>query len=230
MKDKVKSVIIIILILVGMAVIAIGVKSILEKIEHDCIECNLIDDNMVNIIGNNVDVGYENRVKDLLADDKEVERKWLIKKEDIPYDLKGKDVYKYEIEQTYLCFDPEMRVRRYNGGESYEYTIKTNMTKDGMVRDEYNITINKEQYENLVKKQEGITIHKTRYQFYDNGQVIAIDIFHGDLDGLAYMEIEFKTEEESKSYKEPDWVIKDVTSNKNYKNGYLARYGIPKEK
>ena len=38
-----------------------------------------------------------------------------------------------------------------------------------------------------------------------------------------------KGEEESNNYKEPDWVIKDVTSDKNYKNGYLARYGIPKE-
>ena len=175
------------------------------------------------------EVQYNKRVSSLLADDKEIERKWLIDKTKIPYNLNGDNVEVYDIKQTYLCFDPEMRVREYNNGQGYEYTIKTNMTQDGMVRDETNITINKKQYNNLIIKKEGNTIHKTRYQFYDNGQVIAIDIFHGDLDGLAYMEIEFKTEEESKSYKEPDWVIKDVTNNKNYKNGYLARYGIPKE-
>lgn len=171
---------------------------------------------------------YRDRVSEVLADDVEIERKWLIKEEDIPYDLNGDKVEVYDIQQTYLCFDPEMRVRNYNNGESFEYTMKTNMTSDGLVRDEVNIDITKEQYDNLIKKKEGNTIHKTRYQFYDKGEIIAIDIFHGDLDGLAYMEIEFASKEESDNYKDPDWVIKDVTDDINYKNGHLARYGIPK--
>ena len=171
---------------------------------------------------------YRDRVSEVLADDVEIERKWLIKEEDIPYDLNGDKVEVYDIQQTYLCFDPEMRVRNYNNGESFEYTMKTNMTSDGLVRDEVNIDITKEQYDNLIKKKEGYTIHKTRYQFYDKGEIIAIDIFHGDLDGLAYMEIEFASKEESDNYKDPDWVIKDVTDDINYKNGHLARYGIPK--
>ena len=174
-------------------------------------------------------LNYTLRINNILSDDKEIERKWLIDKEKIPYDLNGSGVEKYEIEQTYLCFDPEMRVRRYNNGESYEYTIKTNMTKDGLVRDETNIDINEEQYNNLIGKKEGNTIHKTRYQLYDGGQIVAIDIFHEELEGLAYMEIEFKTKEESDNYSTPDWVIKDVTDNVNYKNGHLARFGIPEE-
>ena len=172
-------------------------------------------------------IKYDQRIHELLSDDKEIERKWLIKKEDIPYDLNDSNVQKIEIKQTYICFDPEMRVRDYNNGESFEFTMKNNMSIDGLIRDEVNIDITKEQYDNLIKKQEGNTINKTRYQLYDNGQIIALDIFHGDLDGLAYMEIEFKTEDESNNYKEPNWVIKDVTSDINYKNGHLARYGIP---
>ncbi len=193
----------IIIILVGIIAIAFNVKK--------------IDD----------EKKYKERVEEILSDDKEIERKWLIKKEDIPYDLSGSNVQIYEIKQTYICFDPEMRVRDYNNGESYEFTIKNNMSDDGLIRDEVNMNITREQYNNLVKKQEGNTINKTRYQFYDDGEIIAIDIFHGDIDGLAYMEIEFRTEEESKNYKEPSWVIKDVTDNINYKNGHLARYGIP---
>ena len=173
------------------------------------------------------DEKYDERLTEILSDDKEIERKWLIKKEDIPYSLTGSDVYKYEIKQTYLCFDPEMRVRDYNNGETYEYTIKNNMSSDGLVRDEFNMDITKEQYDNLIKKQEGRTINKTRYQFYEEGQLIAIDIFHGELDGLAYMEIEFKNEEESNNFEDPKWVVKDVTNDINYKNGHLARYGIP---
>ncbi len=171
---------------------------------------------------------YDKRLKEIMNDDKEIERKWLINKDKIPYNLNGSDVKVFDIKQTYLCFDPEMRVRDYNNGESFEYTMKTNMTKDGLIRDEVNIDITKEQYNNLIKKQEGNTIHKTRYQFYDNKQLIAIDIFHGDLDGLAYMEIEFSNKKESDNYKDPKWVIKDVTDDINYKNGHLARYGIPK--
>lgn len=173
-------------------------------------------------------IKYEQRITEISADDKEIEKKWLIKKEDIPYNLNDTNVQRFEIKQTYLCFDPEMRVRDYNNGQSFEFTMKNNMSIDGLIRDEVNIDITKEQYDNLIKKQEGTTINKTRYQLYDDGQLVAIDIFHGDLDGLAYMEIEFKTEEESKSYKTPRWVIKDVTSDVNYKNGHLARYGIPK--
>ena len=172
-------------------------------------------------------VRYEQRIKEILSDDKEIERKWLIDKEKIPYNLEDLNVEVLDIKQTYLCFNPEMRVRDYNNGESYEFTLKDNMSSDGMIRDEVNIDIDKEQYDNLVKKQEGTTIHKTRYQLYSDGQLIAIDIFHDELDGLAYMEIEFTSEEESKSFKEPDWVIKDVTSDVRYKNGHLARFGIP---
>ena len=172
---------------------------------------------------------YQRKVNQILSDDKEIERKWLIRESDIPYDLDGINVHIYDIQQTYLSFEPEMRVRNYNNGESYEFTIKDNLTKDGLVRDEYNLEIDKEKYENLLKKREGVTIHKTRYQFYEDGQLIAIDIFHDDLDGLAYMEIEFPSKEESDSFKDPDWVIKDVTDDINYKNGHLARFGIPEQ-
>ena len=204
MKKNLKLIIICSLILIGVIILLYCGNKVYEKIK------------------------YEQRVAEILADDKEIEKKWLIKKEDIPYDLHSSNVQTFEIKQTYLCFNPEIRVRDYNNGESYEFTLKNNMSSDGLIRDELNIDITKEQYDNLIIKQEGQTIHKTRYQFYDSGQLIAIDIFHGELDGLAYMEIEFKTEDESRKYKTPNWVIKDVTSDINYKNGHLARYGIPK--
>ncbi len=174
-------------------------------------------------------IKYDKRIKELLKDEKEIEKKWLIDKDNIPYNLNDENVNVYEIKQTYISFSPEMRVREYNNGKSYEFTIKNNMTSDGLVRNEANIDITKEEYDNLMKKKEGITIHKTRYQFYDKGQLLAIDIFHNELDGLAYLEIEFANKNESNKFKTPSWVIKDVTSDINYKNGYLARYGIPKK-
>ena len=44
---------------------------------------------------------------------------------------------------------------------------------------------------------------------------------------IAYLEIEFTDTKSAENYKMPDWEIKDVTTDLNYKNGYLARYGIP---
>ncbi len=169
---------------------------------------------------------YIEKIRKITADDVEIEKKWLIDPDNIPYEL-SKVQHVTEIEQTYLCFSPEMRVRNYDSGYSFEFTVKSNMRSNGLVRDETNITITEDEYNDLIKKKEGNTIHKTRYQFLSDGQIIAIDIFHGDLEGLAYMEIEFADFASSDAYKTPDWVIAEVTDDIRYKNGHLARFGIP---
>ncbi len=162
----------------------------------------------------------------ILENDQEIEKKWLIRQEDIPYDLSKAD--KYEIIQTYINFSPEIRLRNLNNSE-YVLTIKSDTALKGFVREEHEWLITKEEYENLITKKEGNTIYKTRYRFKDENNVeMEIDIFSGDLKGLAYLEIEFSNTESANDYLTPNWVIKDVTTDLNYKNGYLARYGIPK--
>jgi len=172
---------------------------------------------------------YENRYNQITSNPKEIEKKWLIDETNIPYNLKNAEIY--VIEQTYICFSPEIRVRRINGGEQYTFAVKANMSSDGMVRDEYEINITAEEYYDLLTKkiQDTITINKVRYQFYAEGQILAIDIFEGELKGLAYLEIEFPNEEEARAFSGHSWVIKDVTSDKRYKNQSLAKYGIPEE-
>lgn len=189
----------------------------------------IIVSNESTIIELNEKLNYATEIKELLSDTVEIEKKWLIDKNKIPYDLSKVDD-RVEIEQTYLNFSPEIRVRKYKdvkGKYSYEFTVKTNLREHGTVRDELNAPISEVEYDELILKKEGNTIQKTRYQIFDNNRIIAIDIFKGDLEGLAYMEIEFKNLEEANSFKTPDWVIKDVTSDVNYKNGHLARFGIP---
>jgi CYTH domain-containing protein len=171
------------------------------------------------------DINYANKINSIMEDTVEIEKKWLIDKDKIPYDLYNSEII--EIEQTYICFSPEIRVRKINNGKEYTFAVKTNITSDGMIRDEMENSITQEEYSNLMKKQEGNTIYKTRYQFLDGDYLLAIDIFSGELDGLAYLEIEFENQEEANNFQTPNWVIKDVTSDLNYKNGHLARYGIP---
>lgn len=155
----------------------------------------------------------------------EIERKWIINASDIPYNLE--DGVEQKIVQTYLNFSPEIRVRNINNGEKYILTIKSDMSVDGLTRDEKEYYISEDEYNNLLKKQEGNTIVKTRYQIFDNGNIMEIDIFEKQLEGLAYMEVEFETEEKARAFETPKWVIRDVTDDIRYKNGYLARYGMP---
>lgn len=168
---------------------------------------------------------YTNKIDRILADDFEIEKKWIIDKNKIPYDLSNAETIK--IEQTYINFSPEIRIRKIDNGKEYTFTVKTNITSDGMTREEMENNITEEEYNKLLQKKEGNTIYKTRYQFLEKNYLLAIDIFSGELEGLAYLEIEFENKEEANTFVTPDWVIKDVTSDLNYKNGYLARYGIP---
>ena len=176
----------------------------------------------VYLIFNNISKLNENNS----SENKEIERKWLINKDNIPFDLSKAD--KFDIKQTYISFSPEIRVRDINNGTQYILTIKSDLSVDGLSRTENEYYITEEEYNNFLLKKEGNTIYKTRYQIEENGVIYAVDIFHEQLDGLAYLEVEFENESAAKQFGNPDWVIKDVTNNINYKNGHLARFGIPK--
>ena len=63
----------------------------------------------------------------------EIERKWLINVNDIPYNLE--EGIEQKIVQTYINFSPEIRVRNINNGEKYILTVKSNMSVDGLTRD-----------------------------------------------------------------------------------------------
>ena len=156
----------------------------------------------------------------------EIERKWLVKRENIPYNLEKKaDIF--EITQTYLNYSPEIRVRNISD-QRYMMAIKTGLTEEqGLTRDERQYDLTKEEYEHLLSKQEGNTIYKTRYQIKVDNYQYAFDYFHEQLDGLTYVEIEFPSEEEANNFQAPDWFGKDVTNEKKYKNQSLAQYGIP---
>lgn len=176
----------------------------------------------VYLIFNNISKLNENNS----SENKEIERKWLINKDNIPFDLSKAD--KFDIKQTYISFSPEIRVRDINNGTQHILTIKSDLSVDGLSRTENEYYITEEEYNNFLLKKEGNTIYKTRYQIEENGVIYAVDIFHEQLDGLAYLEVEFENESAAKQFGNPDWVIKDVTDNINYKNGHLARFGIPK--
>ncbi|MDO4940449.1 MAG: hypothetical protein Q4E33_02005 [Erysipelotrichaceae bacterium] len=150
----------------------------------------------------------------------EIERKWIIDFDDIPYNLSNYN--QLDIEQAYIMSKPTIRIRKISNLNKYILTVKSS-SKDKISRQEYEIEINKELYDELLTKKKGLTISKTRYCIPVDKYIYEIDLFHNEYEGLAYLEIEFSTIEEAKEYIEPSWIKKEVTFLKGYSNSSLAK-------
>lgn len=151
----------------------------------------------------------------------EIERKWLIEIKDIPYDLSKYE--SWEIEQAYISFSPTIRIRKIVNQNLGFLTIKSQSVDNGISREEFEFPISINQYNDLLKKKEGITLYKTRYLIPLNDLTLEIDIFHNDYEGLAYLEIEFDSVDQAKNFNTPDWIKKEVTNIGSYNNSSLAR-------
>ena len=150
----------------------------------------------------------------------EIERKFLVKK--IPDNL---DTYeRIDMTQGYLNTAPVVRVRKEN--DDYVLTYKGS----GLLsHSEYNLPLNKEAFDHLLKKCDGIIISKSRYKIpLENNLIAELDIFKGDLDSLKLVEVEFGSVEEADNFTPPEWFGKDVTTDGRYHNSYISKYGLLK--
>lgn len=150
----------------------------------------------------------------------EIERKFLVKK--IPDNL---DTYeRIDMIQGYLNTDPVVRVRK----ESDDYVL-TYKGSGLLSHSEYNLPLNKEAFEHLLKKCDGIIISKSRYKIpIENNLTAELDIFKGDLDSLKLVEVEFDSVEEADNFTPPEWFGEDVTTDGRYHNSYISKYGLLK--
>ena len=147
----------------------------------------------------------------------EIERKFLVKQ--IPEGCTSFPCR--QIEQAYLNTDPVVRVRRDN--DDYYLTYKG---KGLLSREEYNLPLNKEAYEHLLSKADGIILTKKRYMIPVPGSdhlTIELDLCEGHYDGLILAEVEFSTEEEAKAFIPPVWFGEDVTFSGEYHNSRLSQ-------
>lgn len=146
----------------------------------------------------------------------EIERKYLI-----PALPKNYAAYPcHVIEQGYLSTDPTIRVRRQD--EDYYLTYKS---RGLLAREEYNLPLNKEAYQHLLKKTDGHIIAKKRYLLPLEGSdhlMVELDVFEGRFEGLWLAEVEFPNEEEAEEFTPPSWFGEDVTFSGKYQNSYLS--------
>ena len=148
----------------------------------------------------------------------EIERKFLISKENLPADL---DAYPHhKLEQGYLSTAPVVRIRKED--DNYYLTYKS---KGLMTREEYNLPLNAEAFAHLKEKIDGILIQKRRYLIpLTDKLTIELDVFEGELAPLRLAEVEFETKEEAEHFVPPDWFGEDVTFSSKYHNSTLSKH------
>lgn len=151
----------------------------------------------------------------------EIERKWLIDINNIPYNLNDYDPL--IIEQAYISFSPVIRIRKIINKNEYILTIKSKSKDGGLSRQEYELDISEEEYNKLLNKVDGNVISKNRYKIPYDKYMLELDLFNGAYKGLGYVEIEYETVEEANLFIAPDWFKQELTGNKKFTNASLAR-------
>lgn len=152
----------------------------------------------------------------------EIERKYLIDKDLIPFSLSSYP--SHIIEQAYLYTSPVVRVRKED--DKYYMTYKG---QGLMVREEYNLPLTNEAYDHLLKKADGNIITKTRYLIplkensLNKDLLIELDVFEGAFEGLYLAEIEFSSEEDANNFTPPNWFGEDVTFDGKYHNSKMSQ-------
>lgn len=166
---------------------------------------------------------------------KEIERKFLIDKNKIPYDLSKMNYL--DITQGYvISIDKDLTYRLrhilYRNdkdipiGEDFFQTIKGKGIK---IRDEYEIRLLKEQFNVMWKLCDKLTIHKWRYEPPFDDELLFLDCYKNELSGLWTLEVEFETLEKCDKFTPPEWFGKEVTEDYTYTNLQLAINGLPEK-
>jgi adenylate cyclase len=145
----------------------------------------------------------------------EIERKFLVKKD------KWAQVVKKEkslFRQGYILSDQQKTIRvRLTDKEAF-LTIKGQTV--GASRPEFEYNIPTEDARHMLDNFCISELSKIRYFIPHDGHTWEVDEFLGLNEGLIVAEIELGSEDEAFSL--PDWVDKDVTSEKKYTNSNLA--------
>ena len=125
---------------------------------------------------------------------------------------------------------PTLRIRK--SGEKYEIT-KKEPAKDGDASHliETTIPLTKEEFSEL-NMLKGKRVSKNRYIYKEGEYSYEVDVFTGDLKGLVVIDIEFKTNEEKNNFKQPSWVLAEITQEEFLAGGMVCgkNYDDLKEK
>ena len=146
---------------------------------------------------------------------KEIEKKFLVKGDDWRKLAEG-TVYR----QGYLSTEKERVVRVRTIGHTGYLTIKGITVGATRLEYEYEISVSdsNEILDQLCQKP---IIEKKRYKVEYEGLIWEIDEFFGVNEGLIVAEVEL--EDENQTFKTPNWIGEEVTSDPRYFNSNLTK-------
>jgi adenylate cyclase len=128
------------------------------------------------------------------------------------------------IRQGYVALDGEVSVRVRDDDGRYVLTIKGGA---GRSRTEVEVEVDPERFEALWPLTAGRRLEKRRHRLPLDGLVAELDLFAGDLRGLALVEVEFPSEAEAAAFVAPDWFGEELTGVPGWSNASLAVHGLP---
>lgn len=139
--------------------------------------------------------------------------------------LKSKSISHKIIIQTYLSFNPELRIRSIYENGKLKYT-QAAKSKKKVGKKEKEFPIKASTYKDLYKNRESGDLNKTRYNIllkeYTGQELLAeMDVYIGF--DFVIVEVEFKNETDMKNFIIPEWFGKEVTNNNKYSNKSLAK-------
>jgi CYTH domain-containing protein len=149
----------------------------------------------------------------------EIERKFLV------VAVPEGDFASASIRQGYVAIAAdggEVRVRDRDG----ECTLTVKHGR-GVVREEHETVISAELFEALWPATEGRRVEKRRTLIPLGDLVAEVDVFEGALAGLVVAEVEFPSVAAAADFTPPGWFGEDVSTDKRFKNQWLALHGTP---
>jgi len=150
----------------------------------------------------------------------EIERKFLLRQ--VP---KGFYYSRTEhiLQGYFVKNEHAVRVRNVNN-ESFFVTEKFG---EGIMREEYEKAIGKEEYAELMKNVGERVVQKSRtYVALENGLMAEVDVYHGKNKGLSTVEVEFESLEQANAFVPPSWFGREITHDENFKNQNLSLVGM----
>lgn len=146
----------------------------------------------------------------------EIERKFLV----IGQDWRELAIARARIRQAYLAAEGALSIRvRIKDDHAATLTIKSRGAELKRLELEYPIPTT--DAEALMARRQGAVIEKVRHDIPWGGLMWEVDVFGGENEGLILAEIEL--DHERQPFDVPPWIGTEVTSQRKYYNGDLAR-------
>lgn len=156
---------------------------------------------------------------------------------------KNRNIYAESIQDTKSQANSEILASNKQQEQTEQTVLEVAQHDVPIGSTEYNLPLDKDSYEHMLKKADGNIIRKKRYLVPINADAFAeadvkklqidtsalkieLDVFDAPYDGTIIAEVEFPSEEAAAAYKPAEWFDEDVTGNPKYSNARMSLRNI----